>query len=68
MKCPFLTESLDVLQNLLSGDEALSHDDTESVTTMESDEGKEDIPIPHRGQHLSPLKQAGLPQTKKVHV
>ena len=60
MKCPFLTESLDVLQNLLSGDEAQSHDEVESVTTMESDEGIEDVAASQHGQHLSPPKSTGL--------
>ena len=46
-KCPFLTESLDVLQNLLSDDEQSKDADNESVATTESDqfdEGSEDYP------------------------
>ena len=38
MKCPYLTESLDVLQNLLSEDEDNSiADDVESTTAVDSD-------------------------------
>ena len=66
VKCPFLTESLDVLQNLLSEDEAASHDEVESVTTMDTDEGDE---IFHQSnQTLSPpVKPAVVsPMKKKV--
>ena len=37
-KCPFLTESLDVLQNLLLDDEQSRDGDEESVMTVDSDQ------------------------------
>ena len=40
-KCPYLTESLDVLQNLLSDDEQSRDGDEESVITVESDHFEE---------------------------
>lgn len=64
VKCPFLTESLDVLQNLLSEDEAHSHDEVDSVTTMESDDGGEEF-NQHHPQHLSPPKPPSAPPPKK---
>lgn len=67
VKCPYLTESLDVLQNLLSDEECQSHDDMDmdSVTTAESDEGGEEftqLPVQH-GNFLAPPK----PQKKRVY-
>ena len=65
-KCPYLTESLDVLQNLLSdNEEGQSHDEVDSVTTAESDEGGEEFPPPpppQPGKFLAPPK----PQKKRV--
>jgi hypothetical protein len=46
VKCPYLTESLDVLQNLLSDEETQSHDDMDSVMTVDSDEGGEEFTAP----------------------
>lgn len=69
VKCPYLTESLDVLQNLLSDEESQSHDDLESVTTVESDEGGDDFvhtqqtPQQH-GKFLAPPR----PHKKRVGV
>lgn len=37
-KCPYLTESLDVLQNLLSDDEQAQDGDGESLVIVESDQ------------------------------
>ena len=67
VKCPYLTESLDVLQNLLSDEESHSHDDVESVTTIESDEGGEEFTSPavqQYGKFLAPPR----PQKKRVSV
>ena len=65
-KCPYLTESLEVLQNLLSdNEEGQSHDERDSVTTAESDEGGDDFTTPAPPQHgklLAPPK----PQKKRV--
>lgn len=65
VKCPYLTESLDVLQNLLSDEECQSHDDMDSVTTAESDEGGEEFtePAVQRGNFLAPPK----PHKKRVY-
>ena len=64
VKCPFLTESLDVLQNLLSEDEAASHDDVESGTTMDTDEGDDNflqsdhaLSPPAKPAVVSPMKK-----------
>ncbi len=50
-KCPYLTESLDVLQNLLSDDELSRDGDAESLVTVESDreeyEGATKVTIMH---------------------
>lgn len=71
VKCPYLTESLDVLQNLLSDEESQSHDDVDSVTTIESDEGGEEFAAVQQqqqqqqqqyGRFLTPPK----PQKKRV--
>lgn len=66
VKCPYLTESLDVLQNLLSDEEDQSHDDMDSVTTVESDEGGEEFatPVMQHAKFLAPPK----PHKKRVHI
>ena len=55
-KCPYLTESLDVLQNLLSDDEQSQEVDRESTATIESDHfdepGEETKPNPLRRRRV----------------
>ena len=65
VKCPYLTESLDVLQNLLSDEETQSHDDMDSVKTVDSDEGGEEFTAPavQQEKFLTPPR----PHKKRVY-
>lgn len=47
MKCPFLTESLDVLQNLLSDDENSIADDDDVEDSVAADSDQFDIDEDH---------------------
>ena len=60
VKCPFLTESLDVLQNLLSDDEeASTADHTESTTAA--------VGVGIEGDQVNHVAQA-TPKKKRVRI